>query len=204
MDESRTNAPLSQPPPLSRVVLGVTGGIAAYKAAELVRLFVKDGVRVDVALTDAGARFVTATTFQALSGRPVHSELWQSGADNAMGHIGLSRGADAIIAAPATADFLAKLAHGIADDLLSTLCLARECPLLVAPAMNRQMWANAVTHRNVAQLRADGIEILGPDTGELACKENGEGRMLEAQAIYDALVASRQPKVFAGKRVLVT
>src|SRR4029079_15586713 len=128
--------------PLSRVVLGVTGGIAAYKSAELVRLLVKDHVTVDVVLTDAGARFVTATTFQALSARPVHSDLWQSGADNAMGHIGLSRGADAIVVAPATADFIAKLAHGAADDLLSTLCLARECPLLVAPAMNRQMWSN--------------------------------------------------------------
>jgi phosphopantothenoylcysteine decarboxylase/phosphopantothenate--cysteine ligase len=167
-------------------------------------LLVKDGVTVDVVLTDAGARFVTATTFQALSGRPVHSQLWQSGADDAMGHIGLSRGADAILVAPTTADFLAKLAHGFADDLLSTLCLARDCPLLVAPAMNRQMWTNAATQRNVAQLRADGVEILGPDTGELACKENGEGRMLEPQAIYDALVAYRQPKVLKGKRVLIT
>jgi len=190
--------------PLSRVVLGVTGGIAAYKAAELVRLLVKDGVTVDVVLTEAGARFVTPMTFQALSGRPVHSELWQSGADDAMGHIALSRGADAIIVAPATADFLAKLAHGAADDLLSTLCLARECPLVVAPAMNRQMWANAATKRNVAQLRSDGVEILGPDTGELACKENGEGRMLEAKAIHDGLVAFRQPKVLEGQRVLIT
>jgi phosphopantothenoylcysteine decarboxylase/phosphopantothenate--cysteine ligase len=190
--------------PLSRVVLGVTGGIAAYKAAELVRLLVKDQVTVDVVLTEAGARFVTPMTFQALSGRPVQSELWQSGADDAMGHIALSRGADAIVVAPATADFLAKLAHGVADDLLSTLCLARECPLLVAPAMNRQMWANAATQRNVTQLRSDGIEILGPDTGEMACKENGEGRMLEAQGIYDALVAFRQPKVLEGKRVLIT
>jgi phosphopantothenoylcysteine decarboxylase/phosphopantothenate--cysteine ligase len=190
--------------PLSRVVLGVTGGIAAYKAAELVRLLVRDNVTVDVVLTDAGARFVTPMTFQALSGRPVYSELWQSGSDDGMGHITLSRGADAIVVAPATADFLAKLAHGVADDLLSTLCLARECPLLVAPAMNRQMWAHAATQRNVTQLRSDGIEILGPDTGELACKENGEGRMLEAQAIYDALVAFRQPKVLAGKRVLIT
>src|SRR5690349_22024505 len=114
---------------LTRIVLGVTGGIAAYKSAELVRLLVKDAVAVDVVLTEAGARFVTATTFQALSGRPVHSELWQSGVDNAMGHIGLSRGADAIVIAPATADFMARLAHGVADDLLSTLCLARECPL---------------------------------------------------------------------------
>ena len=116
----------------------------------------------------------------------------------------MSRGADAIVVAPASADFLAKLAHGIADDLLSTLCLARECPLLVAPAMNRQMWANAATQRNVAQLAADGVAILGPDTGELACNENGEGRMLEPEELFAALVASRQPKVLAGKRVLLT
>ena len=205
MDEPHNSHALAHAPkPLSRVVLGVTGGIAAYKSAEFVRLLVKDGVTVDVVLTDAGARFVTATTFQALSGRPVHSDVWQSGADNAMGHIALSRGADAIVVAPATADFIGKLAHGAADDLLSTLCLARECPLLVAPAMNRQMWWNAATQRNVAQLVTDGIEILGPDTGELACNENGEGRMLEAEAIYAALVASRQPKVLKGKRMLLT
>jgi phosphopantothenoylcysteine decarboxylase/phosphopantothenate--cysteine ligase len=205
MDDPRTAETLVQAPkPLSRIVLGVTGGIAAYKAAELVRLLVKDGVTVDVVLTEAGARFVTATTFQALSGRPVLSDLWQSGADNAMGHIAVSRGADAIVVAPATADFIRKVAHGAADDLLSTLCLARECSLLVAPAMNRQMWWNAATQRNVAQLAADGIAILGPDTGELACNENGEGRMLEAAEIYAAVVASRQPKVLAGKRVLLT
>ncbi|HEX6136617.1 MAG TPA: bifunctional phosphopantothenoylcysteine decarboxylase/phosphopantothenate--cysteine ligase CoaBC [Casimicrobiaceae bacterium] len=205
MDEPRIpTRPAPAPEPLSRIVLGVTGGIAAYKSAELVRLLVKDGVIVDVVLTDAGAHFVTATTFQALSGRPVLSDLWQSGVDNAMGHIAVSRGADAIVVAPATADFIRKLAHGAADDLLSTLCLARGCPLLVAPAMNRQMWWNAATQRNVAQLAADGIAILGPDTGELACKENGEGRMLEAEQIYAALVASRQPKLLAGKRVLLT
>ena len=201
MDDPRPHGSLIR---LSRIVLGVTGGIAAYKAAELVRLLIKDDVRVDVVLTDSGARFVTATTFQALSGRPVLSDLWHSGADDAMGHIALSRGADAIVVAPATADFIHKLAHGAADDLLSTLCLARECPLLVAPAMNRQMWANAATQRNVAQLRGDGITILGPDTGELACKENGEGRMLEAEQIFDALVAFKQPKALAGKRVLLT
>ena len=191
-------------PPLSRVVLGVTGGIAAYKAAELVRLLVKGDVVVDVVLTEAGAQFVTATTFQALSGRPVLSDLWHSGAADAMGHIALSRGAHAILVAPASADFLAKLAHGVADDLLSTLCLARDCPLLVAPAMNRQMWWNKATQRNVAQLTADGVTILGPDTGELACKENGEGRMLEAEQLYAALIACRQPKVLAGKHVLLT
>jgi phosphopantothenoylcysteine decarboxylase/phosphopantothenate--cysteine ligase len=204
MDDRQTEQGFDGVRPLSRIVLGVTGGIAAYKVAELLRLLVKDNVTVDVVLTDAGARFVTQTTFQALSGRPVHTDLWHSGADDAMGHIALSRGADAIVVAPATADFLAKLVHGAADDLLTTLCLARECPLLVAPAMNRQMWANAATQRNVAQLRTDGIEILGPDTGELPGKENGAGRMHEAQVICAALVPVRQPKVLAGKRVLVT
>ncbi len=200
-----TASPTAENPPrLTRVVLGVTGGIAAYKVAELTRLLVKEGVTVDVVMTDAATRFVTATTFQALSGRPVLTDLWQTGADNAMGHIDVSRGADAILVAPASADFIAKLAHGHADDLLSTLCLARECPLLVAPAMNRQMWANAATQRNVAQLAADGVDILGPDTGELACNENGEGRMIEAAALLAALIASRQPKVLAGKRVLLT
>src|SRR5258705_744114 len=198
------DAPAPSSTPLTRVVLGVTGGIAAYKAAELVRLLVKDNVTVDVVLTAAGAQFVTATTFQALSGRPVLSDLWHSGSDDAMGHISLSRGADAVLVAPASANFIAKLAHGVADDLLSTLCLARDCPLLVAPAMNRQMWWNKATQRNVAQLAADGAIILGPDTGELACKENGEGRMLEAEQLHAALIASRQPKILTGKRVLVT
>src|SRR6187431_2459915 len=164
----------------ARIVLGITGGIAAYKAAELTRLFVKAGIAVDVVMTEAATHFVTATTFQALSGRPVLTDLWASGAGNAMGHIDVSRGADAIVVAPASADFLAKLAHGHADDLLSTLCLARECPLLVAPAMNKQMWGNPATQRNITQLKADGISILGPDGGEQACGEVGLGRMLEA------------------------
>jgi phosphopantothenoylcysteine decarboxylase/phosphopantothenate--cysteine ligase len=143
-------------------------------------------------------------TLQALSGNPVLSGLWDSGAANAMGHIELSRHADAIVVAPASADFIAKLAHGHADDLLSTLCLARDCPLLVAPAMNRQMWSNAATQRNVAQLRADGVEILGPGSGDQACGEIGDGRMLEPEEILAALVASAQPKLLAGKRVLLT
>ena len=192
------------PQALARVVLGVTGGIAAYKAAELARLFVKAGVAVDVAMTDAATHFVSPMTFQALTGRAVATDLWRSGASNAMDHIELSRGADAIVVAPASADFLAKLAHGHADDLLSTLCLARECPLLVAPAMNVQMWGNAATRRNVEQLVADGIAILGPGAGDQACGEFGDGRMLEAQEIYDAVVASRVAKVLAGRRVLVT
>jgi len=196
--------PSPAPAPAPRIVLGVTGGIAAYKTAELVRLLVKDGAAVDVVMTEAATRFVTPMTFQALSGRPVLTDLWASGADNAMGHIDVSRGADAIIVAPASADFIAKLAHGFADDLLSTLCLARDRPLLVAPAMNVQMWLNAATQRNVAQLRADGVTILGPGSGDLACNETGDGRMLEPEELFDAIAAHRQPKVLAGKRVLVT
>jgi phosphopantothenoylcysteine decarboxylase / phosphopantothenate---cysteine ligase len=189
---------------LPRLVLGVTGGIAAYKAAELVRLLVKDGRAVDIVMTEAATHFVTPTTFQALSGRPVLTDLWKSGADNAMGHIDVSRGASAIVVAPASADFLAKLAHGLADDLLSTLCIARDCPLIVAPAMNVQMWTNAATQRNVAQLRADGVTILGPGSGDLACNETGDGRMLEAAELFAAIVALGADKVLAGKRVLIT
>ena len=193
------------PSPLPRrIVLGVTGGIAAYKSAELTRLLVKDGMIVDVVMTESATRFVTPMTFQALSGRPVLTDLWTSGADNAMGHIAVSRGAEAIVIAPASADFLAKLAHGAADDLLSTLCLARECPLLVAPAMNVQMWQNPATQRNVAQLAGDGVSILGPGSGDLACNETGDGRMLEPEDLFAAIVAARQPKLLAGKRVLVT
>ncbi|MDA8255091.1 MAG: bifunctional phosphopantothenoylcysteine decarboxylase/phosphopantothenate--cysteine ligase CoaBC [Betaproteobacteria bacterium] len=187
-----------------RIVLGVTGGIAAYKAAELVRLLVKAGAEVDVVLTEAGAQFVGPATFQALTGRRVWQALWDPRLDNGMAHIDLTRGAAALLVAPATADFLAKLAHGFADDLLSTLCLARDCPLLVAPAMNRQMWGNPATQRNVAQLRADGVSILGPAHGEQACGEVGAGRMLEAVELFDDLHASLQVKYLAGKRVLLT
>ena len=187
-----------------RVVLGVTGGVAAYKAAELVRLLVKSGANVDVVLTAAGTQFVGAATFQALTGRRVWQALWDERMDNGMAHIDLTRGAAALLVAPATADFLAKLAHGFADDLLSTLCLARDCPLLVAPAMNRQMWENPATQRNVAQLRTDGVSVLGPAHGEQACGEVGEGRMLEAAELFDDLYASLQAKHLAGKRVLLT
>ncbi|MBL8489056.1 MAG: bifunctional phosphopantothenoylcysteine decarboxylase/phosphopantothenate--cysteine ligase CoaBC [Rhodocyclaceae bacterium] len=186
-----------------RIVLGVTGGVAAYKAAELTRLLVKAGAAVDVVMTEAAGHFVAPTTFQALSGRPVASGLWDSG-PRGMAHIDLSRGADAVLVAPATADFIAKLAHGFADDLLSTLCLARDCPLLVAPAMNRQMWENPATRRNAAQLGADGIVILGPASGEQACGEVGEGRMLEAAELCEELVAFLQPRILAGRRVLLT
>src|ERR1022692_3838546 len=190
--------------PLQRVVLGLTGGIAAYKAAELTRLLVKEGIAVDVVMTKAATRFIAPMTLQALSGKPVLTDLWESGSDNAMGHIDLSRHADAIVVAPASADFIAKLAHGLADDLLSSLCLARDCPLLIAPAMNVQMWGNAATQRNIAQVRSDGIEVLGPASGDQACGEFGDGRMLEPEEILAALLASAQPKLLPGKRVLLT
>lgn len=187
-----------------RIVLGVTGGVAAYKAAELTRLLVKAGAQVDVVLTAAGAQFVGAATFQALTGRPVWQALWDERMSNGMAHIDLTRGAAALLVAPTTADFMAKLTHGFADDLLSTLCLARDCPLLLAPAMNRQMWENPATQRNVAQLRADGVALLGPAHGEQACGEVGAGRMLEAADIFDDLIAALQPKPLACKRVLLT
>jgi phosphopantothenoylcysteine decarboxylase/phosphopantothenate--cysteine ligase len=186
------------------IVLGITGGVAAYKSAELVRLLVQDGLTVQVVMTDAAARFVTPATFQALSGRPVFTDLWDDRVANGMAHIDLSREADAILVAPASADFIAKLVHGNADDLLSTLCLARDCPLLVAPAMNRQMWENPATQRNAAQLAADGVTLLGPDAGDQACGEVGMGRMLEPEALHQALGAFFQAKVLSGRRVLVT
>ena len=187
-----------------RIVLGVTGGVAAYKAAELVRLLVKAGAEVDVVLTEAGSQFVGAATFQALTGRPVWQALWDARMNNGMAHIDLTRGAAALLIAPATADFLANLTHGFADDLLSTLALARTCPLLVAPAMNRQMWENPATQRNIAQLQADGVTLFGPGVGEQACGETGPGRMLEAAEIADDLQAFLQPKSLIGKRVLLT
>ncbi len=187
-----------------RLVLGVTGGIAAYKAAELARLFVKDGAEVHAVLTQSGARFVTPATFQALTGRPAWTDMWDARMPDSMAHIDLSRGADAIVVAPASADFLAKLAHGLADDLLSTLCLARDCPLIVAPAMNRQMWENPATQRNISQLAQDGVIVLGPASGDQACGETGPGRMLEAAELHDAVVGFFQPKVLAGLHVLLT
>jgi phosphopantothenoylcysteine decarboxylase/phosphopantothenate--cysteine ligase len=187
-----------------RIVLGLTGGIAAYKAAELTRLLVQAGAEVQVVMTAAACRFITPVTMQALSGRQAHTDLWDASVPNNMAHIELSRGCDAIVVAPASADFLAKLAQGLCDDLLSTLCLARECPLLVAPAMNRQMWGNPATQRNLKQLHADGIAILGPASGDQACGEVGMGRMLEADEIFEDVEACFQHKLLAGKRVLVT
>lgn len=186
------------------IVLGLTGGIACYKSAELVRLLTKAGATVQVAMTEAATHFITPVTMQALSGRAVFLSQWDARVDNNMAHIDLSREADAILIAPASTDFLAKVANGLCDDLLTTLCIARECPLLVAPAMNRQMWAAAPTQRNAAQLRADGVAILGPGTGDQACGEIGDGRMLEPEEIVEDLIAFFQPKPLAGKRVLIT
>ncbi|HND24599.1 MAG TPA: bifunctional phosphopantothenoylcysteine decarboxylase/phosphopantothenate--cysteine ligase CoaBC [Rhodocyclaceae bacterium] len=187
-----------------KIVLGVTGGVAAYKAAELVRLLGKAGADVHVVLTEGGARFVTAVTFQALSGRPVWTDLWDPRMANNMAHIDLSRDADAILIAPATADVMARLAQGRADDLLTTLCLARDCPLLVAPAMNRQMWEHPATRRNAVQLAADGVTLFGPAAGEQACGEVGLGRMLEPEDLCEALIGFFQSKLLAGRRVVMT
>jgi phosphopantothenoylcysteine decarboxylase/phosphopantothenate--cysteine ligase len=187
-----------------RLLLGVTGGIAAYKVAELARLLMRNNVEVQIAMTEAATRFVTPATFQALTGKPVVTDLWDASFANNMAHIELSRGVDAIVIAPASADFLAKLAHGLADDVLSTACLARNCPLLVAPAMNVEMWENAATKRNVAALRADGVAILGPAAGDQACGEIGMGRMLEPEELLQAILAFLAPKRLAGRKVLVT
>ena len=189
------------------IVLGLSGGIACYKAAELCRAMVKEGATVQVVMTEAAAQFITAVTMQALSGRPVFDSQWDRRPDNNMAHINLSREADAVLVAPASADFMAKLLHGRADDLLSLLCLARPIatvPLLIAPAMNREMWSHPATQRNVAQLRADGSFVLDVGAGDQACGEQGDGRMLEPEEILEDLVAHFQAKVLQGRRVLIT
>jgi phosphopantothenoylcysteine decarboxylase / phosphopantothenate---cysteine ligase len=187
-----------------KVLLGLTGGVAAYKAAELVRRLGDQGIEVHVVMTKAACGFITPATLQALSGHPVYTDMWDGRIANGMPHIELSRDKQAIVVAPATADFLAKAALGLADDLLSTLCLARDCPLIVAPAMNRQMWEHPATRRNVAQLKRDGVIVLGPDSGDQACGETGMGRMLEADELAEAISAFLEPKTLSGKRVLMT
>lgn len=190
-----------------RLVLGLSGGVACYKAAELLRLLVKAGASVRVVMTDAAQQFITPVTMQALSGQPVLTSQWDAGEPNNMAHINLTRDADAVIVAPASADLMAKLAQGRADELLSLLCLARpiaRCPLLLAPAMNREMWSHPATQRNLAQLRADGATVLGPANGDQACGEVGDGRMLEAAELFEDIVAQLAPKPLAGERVLIT
>ena len=187
-----------------RILLGITGGIAAYKSAELVRELQRRGADVQVVMTESACKFITPLTLQALSGKPVYVGMWDDRVPNGMPHIELSRDRDLVVVAPATADFIAKLVHGAADDLLSTLCVARDCPLMVAPAMNRQMWENPSTQRNVAQLRQDGIVVLGPDAGDQACGEVGMGRMLEPLDLVREMSAWFQPKLLSGTHVLVT
>ena len=189
------------------IVLGLTGGIACYKAAELCRALIKEGATVQVVMTEAAAQFITPVTLQALSNRTVYDSQWDARERNNMPHINLSREADAILIAPCSADFMAKLLHGRADDLLSLMCLARpidSVPLLVAPAMNREMWAHPATQRNLAQLQADGATLLGVGSGFQACGETGDGRMLEPQELLQDIIAFFQPKVLAGEHVLVT
>ena len=188
-------------------MLGLSGGVACYKAADLGRELIKAGATVQVVMTEGAEHFITPVTMQALTNRPVLTSQWDAREANNMAHINLTRGADAMLIAPASADFIAKLAQGRADDLLSLACLARPiatCPLLVAPAMNREMWAHPATQRNVARVVADGAVMLGPDAGEQACGEVGDGRMLEAAELRDALIAFLQPKLLAGRSVLIS
>jgi phosphopantothenoylcysteine decarboxylase/phosphopantothenate--cysteine ligase len=194
------------PPPSAprRILLGVTGGIAAYKAAELVRRLRERGAEVQVVMTAGAERFVTPLTFQALSGRPVRSALWDEAAEAAMGHIELARWAELVLVAPASADFLARLAAGRADDLLTTLCLATAAPIWVAPAMNRLMWANAATQANAATLGARGVRLLGPASGEQACGETGPGRMLEAEELAAAVFAAEIAGPLAGLKLVIS
>ncbi|MDC8013145.1 bifunctional phosphopantothenoylcysteine decarboxylase/phosphopantothenate--cysteine ligase CoaBC [Tahibacter soli] len=187
-----------------RILLGVSGGIAAYKGADLVRRLRDAGCEVRVVMTESAARFVTPLTFQALSGNPVRSSLWDESAEAAMGHIELARWADQILVAPASADVIARLAHGMANDLLTTLCLASASPLAVAPAMNQQMWANPATQENVQTLRRRGVAIFGPASGSQACGEFGSGRLLEAMEIVAELARSRGPHELAGVNVVVS
>lgn len=188
-----------------RLILGLTGGIACYKSAEFLRRAQDQGAQFDVVMTAGAQQFITPITFKALSGRPVHTDLWDNSSTDNMAHIHLSREADAIIIAPASTHFIAKLAQGVADDLLSTLCIARgHCPLIVAPAMNKEMWAHPATQRNLAQLQADGVHIIGPGSGDQACGEIGDGRMLEPHQLLAETIAFFEPKTLAGKKVLIT
>ncbi len=196
-----TNIPLSNS---KRLLLGLTGSVAAYKTAELSRLLIQDGLNVQIVMTESACHFIGPVTLQALTGKPVFVELWDARIKNNMAHIDLVRNTDAILIAPASANFISKIAHGLADDLLSTLCLTRDCPLLVAPAMNRQMWENPATQRNLATLKNDGVIILGPAYGDQACGETGVGRMLEAQELARAIQSFFQPKPLENRRVLIT
>ena len=188
-----------------RLLLGITGGVAAYKAAELARLLTQDGIDVRTVMTQSACHFVGPVTFQSLTGNPVYTDLWEANAAHNMAHINLSRNVDMILVAPASADFIARLANGMADDLLATLCLARDCPIMIAPAMNRQMWENSATKRNLSSLQNDGVKIIGPESGAQACGEMGMGRMLEASELAETVRSAFQTgDLLQGKKVLVT
>jgi phosphopantothenoylcysteine decarboxylase/phosphopantothenate--cysteine ligase len=187
-----------------KIVLGISGGIAAYKTPELARLLIQEGASVQVVMTEAAQQFVTSVTMQALTGNPVFTSQWDNSISNNMAHIELSRSADIILIAPTSADLMAKLSLGLADDLLSTLCLARDCPLLIAPAMNKQMWEHAATQRSADRLHHDGVTLLGPASGFQACGEVGMGRMLEPTEISEQVIAFFQKKSLVGKKVLIT
>jgi phosphopantothenoylcysteine decarboxylase/phosphopantothenate--cysteine ligase len=187
-----------------KIVLGISGGIAAYKTPELARLLIQEGASVQVVMTEAAQQFVTSVTMQALTGNPVFTSQWDNSISNNMAHIELSRSADIILIAPTSADLMAKLSLGLADDLLSTLCLARDCPLLIAPAMNKQMWEHAATQRSADRLHHDGVTLLGPASGLQACGEVGMGRMLEPAEISEQVIAFFQKKSLVGKKVLIT
>jgi phosphopantothenoylcysteine decarboxylase/phosphopantothenate--cysteine ligase len=186
------------------ILLTMSGGIAAFKVAELARSLIQEGATVQVIMSEAATKFMTPVTMQALTGNHVYTDQWDARISNNMAHIELSRKADVIVAVPASADLMAKISHGLANDLVSATCLAKECPLIVVPAMNKQMWENAATQRNMQQLQADGITVLGPTSGTQACGENGMGRMLEAAEILEGIIAFFQKKVLAGKKVLIT
>jgi phosphopantothenoylcysteine decarboxylase/phosphopantothenate--cysteine ligase len=186
------------------ILLTMSGGIAAFKVAELARSLQQEGATVQVIMSEAATKFMTPVTMQALTGNHVYTDQWDARISNNMAHIELSRKADVIVAVPASADLLAKISHGLANDLVSVTCLAKECPLIVVPAMNKQMWENPATQRNMQQLEADGITVLGPTSGTQACGENGMGRMLEAAEILEGIIAFFQKKVLAGKKVLIT
>ncbi|QDD06480.1 bifunctional phosphopantothenoylcysteine decarboxylase/phosphopantothenate--cysteine ligase CoaBC [Candidatus Methylopumilus planktonicus] len=190
--------------PSHKIIIGVTGGIAAYKAAELTRLLVKNDFDVQIVMTESASHFITPLTFQALSGKEVLTSLWKSNANNGMSHIELSRDYDLIVIAPASANFLAKLTHGFADDLLSSLCLARTCPIAVAPAMNVHMWTNEATQRNVSQLKKDGVLFFGPDSGEQACGDIGLGRMVDTEELFRSIQNHLTPKILKNKKILIT
>lgn len=192
--------------PSKHLLLGITGGVAAYKTAELARKLVQDGITVQAVMTEAACRFIGPMTLQSLTGNTVYTHLWDTNAVNNMAHINLSRQADMILVAPASADFIAKIANGLADDLLTTICLARDCALMIAPAMNRQMWSNPATQRNVSLLRRDGVIILGPASGQQACGETGMGRMLEAGELEEAVQRAFRVDalLLKNKKVLVT